>query len=85
MSTEWEPEFEEILRGFLPFLAEDESLDPDLDLRDMGLDSLGTVELLGKLEAQYQVHFVDDALNRDTFATPDALWTTVARLADPVA
>ncbi|WP_328663574.1 phosphopantetheine-binding protein [Streptomyces sp. NBC_00328] len=83
MSTDWGPDFEAVLRGFLPFLGEDEPLTPQTDLRDTGLDSLGTVELLGKLEAQYEVRFVDEALSRETFATPGTLWAAVARLSDP--
>lgn len=52
----------------------------DAPLRDLGLDSLGTVELLGTLENAYDIRFLDDALTRETFETPAVLWKTVAGL-----
>ncbi|MFD5820504.1 acyl carrier protein [Streptomyces sp. NPDC059618] len=76
----WDEKFEELLREYLPFLGAGEPLEADTDLRLSGLDSLGAVELLGSLEGAYHVHFVDDVLSLDTFATPGALWGTLARL-----
>ena len=70
----WDNRFEEIMRAALPFLAAGERLDPDADLRDLGLDSMGTVELLTQLERAYGVRFTDDLLSMDTFATPGVLW-----------
>jgi acyl carrier protein len=76
----WDTKFEELLRGYLPFLGADEPLEADTDLRLSGLDSLGAVELLGSLESAYGVRFVNEVLSLDTFATPAVLWETVARL-----
>ncbi|GAA1957239.1 phosphopantetheine-binding protein [Kitasatospora viridis] len=76
----WDEKFEETLRRFLPFLAPGEQLADDAPLRDLGLDSLGTVELLGTLENAYDIRFLDDALTRETFETPAVLWKTVAGL-----
>ncbi|MFP3992321.1 acyl carrier protein [Streptomyces sp. E11-3] len=76
----WDQQFEETLREYLPFLAADEQLSPDTNMRDMGLDSLGTVELMGSLENTYDVRFVDDALNLDTFATPAVLWEALSKM-----
>ncbi|GHF79057.1 acyl carrier protein [Streptomyces filamentosus] len=76
----WDETFETTLRGFLPFLGEDEELTPDTPLRDVGLDSLGTVELLAALERAYDVHFQDDALSLETFRTPAVLWAALSAL-----
>ena len=73
-------QFEQILRAHLPFLPSDEPLAADTDLVDQGLDSLGIVDLLTTLENQYEVEFVDDALTRETFATPGSLWTVLSGL-----
>jgi len=81
----WDTQFEHILRRYLPFLPADETLDAGGALRDLGLDSLGTVELLAELESGYGVRFVDDALSMDTFATPGVLWATLAAMAAPAA
>ncbi|GAB3693218.1 hypothetical protein GCM10027589_58310 [Actinocorallia lasiicapitis] len=76
----WDEQFESILRRHLPFLPPDGALEADLSLRDFGLDSMGTVELLSQLERVYTVKFVDDALNAENFAAPGVLWSTVCEL-----
>jgi acyl carrier protein len=81
----WDQQFEELLRRYLPFIAADETLDEDTSLRDLGLDSLGTVELLAALEGQYDVRFVEDALTMATFATPGVLWAALSAMLRPAA
>ncbi|MFI5783825.1 phosphopantetheine-binding protein [Nocardia sp. NPDC051570] len=81
----WDLQFEQILRKYLPFLSPDESLTSELELRDLGLDSLATVELLSELEQAYDTRFVDDALALENFATPAVLWTTLSSLSAGVA
>jgi acyl carrier protein len=73
--------FEAILREFVPFLSAGEPLTDDAVLRDLGLDSMGTVELLATLERTYGVRFTDEALNMDNFANPGILWRTLAQAA----
>lgn len=80
--SSWDQQFEEVIRGHLAFLPAEEPLGTDSSLRDLGLDSMGTVELLGTLENVYGVRFVDDALNAETFATPGSLWKALATLVD---
>ncbi|HUR04007.1 MAG TPA: phosphopantetheine-binding protein [Nonomuraea sp.] len=77
----WDEKFEETLRKHLPFLGDGEELTAEADLRDLGLDSLGTVELLAALESAYDVRFVDDALTMDNFATPGTLWNALSQVA----
>ncbi|PYC66956.1 phosphopantetheine-binding protein [Micromonospora arborensis] len=79
----WDDQFEVSLRRHLPFIAPGEQLTPDTSLRDFGLDSLGTVELLAALESAYDVRFSDDALSMETFETPEVLWTTLSTLRTP--
>jgi acyl carrier protein len=74
----WDEQFESILRGHLPFLPSGEPLDPGQDLRAAGLDSLGAVDLLVALESAYDVRLGEEAMSMDTFATPAALWNTLA-------
>ncbi|MGW1077326.1 acyl carrier protein [Streptomyces sp. NPDC002537] len=78
----WDQKFEDLLRGFLPFLGSDEPLAQDTALRDLGLDSLGIVELLAALEDTYAVQFHDDALSPETFATPGVLWKVLSGLVE---
>jgi acyl carrier protein len=76
----WNEQFEVTLRKQLPFLPDDEELRPELDLREFGLDSMGVIDLLVSLESEYGVHFTDDLLSMDTFATPGVLWAALAEL-----
>ncbi|MEV7195510.1 phosphopantetheine-binding protein [Streptomyces sp. NPDC093510] len=76
----WDAQFEYILRAWLPFLPEETPITADLNLRDAGLDSLGTVDLLFSVENSYDVKFTDSALDMETFATADSLWRTISEL-----
>lgn len=75
--------FEAILRKFVPFLSAEEPLTDDAALRDLGLDSMGTVELLATLESTYRVRFKEDALNMENFANPASVWQTLTRSTEP--
>ncbi|RBQ20831.1 acyl carrier protein [Spongiactinospora rosea] len=78
MLPAWDARFEGILRPYLPFLAPDEALSADAELRDLGLDSLGIVELLTSLEHVYEARFRDELLTVQTFATPARLWQALS-------
>lgn len=80
----WDEQFEVLLRTHLFFLAPDEELLPDLDLREFGLDSLGVVDLLVSLESAYGIHLTDDYLAMDTFTTPATLWGALSRIQDAI-
>ena len=79
----WDSQFADLLRRELPFLSSEEPLDEDLPLREYGLDSLGTVELLSALEAAYQIRFSDEALTLETFRTPAVLWQALSAMRAP--
>lgn len=74
----WDDEFEALLRRYLPFLSATEQLEPDCRLRDYGLDSLATVELLSTVEGAYGIRFQDEALSLETFETPAVLWKALS-------
>jgi acyl carrier protein len=76
----WDQQFEEILRQYLPFLSADEKLEQSTGLRDLGLDSMGIVEMLAALEDAYAVRFLDETLTVETFATPGVLWATLSEM-----
>ncbi|WP_406445490.1 phosphopantetheine-binding protein [Streptomyces sp. NBC_01613] len=69
-----DPGFEQLLCSVLPRLAGAGPLDPALDLKEAGLDSMATIELLVRLEDTYDVEFPEETLTAATFATPAALW-----------
>lgn len=79
----WEPRFEDALRPCLAVEASDGVLEPSTSLRELGLDSLKTVELVVRIEDEFDVIFPDEALTFETFATPRALWAVVEGLLEP--
>ncbi|MFG6402475.1 phosphopantetheine-binding protein [Microbacterium sp. P04] len=69
-----------LLRALLPNLPEDDAEARLNVLRDHGLDSLATVELLVNLEDEFGIEFPDDKLTSSTFVTAAALWEVVRDL-----
>ena len=76
----WDSEFEQLLRRHTPFMGPDEPLTEDVSLKDLGLDSMATVELLAALESAYGVRFSNDAMSLERFSTPALLWQTLTEV-----
>ena len=77
---EWDERFEAVVRANVPFLPADEPLKPSASLFDLGLDSMGTVQLLLELEEAFGVTFPDEALTPEVFASPASLWEVIRGL-----
>lgn len=81
----WDDRFEAVVRANVPILPADQPLRPDDSLYELGLDSMGTIQLLLELEETFAVTFPDEALKPEVFATPQALWQVVSDIASSVA
>jgi acyl carrier protein len=77
------PQFAELLKTYLPYLK-DQPLTPQSRLRDLGLDSMKSIDLLFAIEDNLGVCLPDDDLNDTTFATAGSLWAAVTRAGAPV-
>ncbi|MFJ8308146.1 MULTISPECIES: phosphopantetheine-binding protein [unclassified Streptomyces] len=75
--VQWDADFEKLLTSVLPRSTGSGPLDPSLDLKSVGLDSMATIELLVRLEGAYDVEFPEETLTGATFATPAALWAVL--------
>lgn len=73
--------FINVLRAHLP-RAGDGPLEPETSLRDLGLDSMRSIELLFAVEDAYAIVVPDDRLTDDTFTTAGLLWTVVTEARD---
>jgi acyl carrier protein len=83
-TSAWDARLDDVLHGVLPLLPE---LADDTCLRNHGLDSLATIEVLIQLEDAYGVSIPDTLLTADTFATPASLWRVLVEVgasAEPV-
>ena len=72
-------EFTTILREHLRY-AGDGEIDAESSLRDLGLDSMGAVELLFAVEDTYGVVIPDERFTDATFETGGALWAVIEEL-----
>ncbi|MCR6483505.1 phosphopantetheine-binding protein [Amycolatopsis sp. OK19-0408] len=72
-----DPRFTELLARFLRFL-DGREITPESNLRELGLDSMQSIELLFAIEDVFDVALPDEDLTDATFATAGSLWKAVA-------
>jgi acyl carrier protein len=77
MTTSWNDSFVQTLREQIPLLPPAGELPHTADLYDLGLDSMGSVQLLLALEEALDITIPDDLLTADTFRTVGNIWTLV--------
>jgi acyl carrier protein len=75
-------EFTQVIEPFLPLLG-GTVLTEDSRLRDFGLDSIKSIDLLMALEDRYGFEFPADKLTDSTFETAGSLWAVIDSVADP--
>ncbi|QNA76768.1 acyl carrier protein [Streptomyces sp. So13.3] len=73
----WDKAFDEILRSSLPLLKQDEALLPSTPLSEYGLDSMGMMQLIARLETSHRVTFPPGTMPSSAFANPGVLWGMV--------
>lgn len=61
-----------------------DTIDADADLFAAGLDSLAIVNVLMRVEEQFDIELPDEMLQRKTFATITSIDSVVARLSSEV-
>ena len=71
-----DPRYVELLSGFLKFRG-DQVITEDSGLRELGLDSMQSIELLFALEDTFGVAMPDELLTEKTFASAGSLWQAV--------
>lgn len=72
--------YETLLRTHIPALRHHPHLTGTEELAHLGLDSLRTMSLLVAVEDCFGITFPEDLLTKETFSTPDALWSAVESL-----
>lgn len=77
MTTSWNDSFVQTLREQIPLLPATGELSPAADLYDLGLDSMGSVQLLLALEEALDISIPDELLTADSFRTVGNIWTLV--------
>ena len=72
--------FTQLVRRRLKYAPTNGDLAADIALKDYGLDSAVTIDLLLDLEDTYGITMPDEYLSEETFATLSSLWQAVSRL-----
>lgn len=80
MSHGWTENYESLLREHLRFLDAGAPLLPDTPMVDLGLDSMGTIQLLIDIEDAFDISVPDELLIAESIATPASLWRLVSAL-----
>jgi acyl carrier protein len=75
MSDLSETAFLEVVRRYLRFLPADQPLDWDRPLRELGLNSMSSINLLLDVEVELGVTFTPELLSPESFSTARALWS----------
>ncbi|HEY3606568.1 MAG TPA: phosphopantetheine-binding protein [Pseudonocardiaceae bacterium] len=77
-------QFVDLLMPFLKFVGSNE-ITEDSRLRDLGLDSMQSIELLFAIEDTFGISLPDEDLTDTTFATAGSLWAAMQRATDQLA
>lgn len=80
MSDAIKQKLHRILANHLQFVADGEPIPPDTDLRDLGLDSAGAIDLLLDLEQTFSVTLPESLVSAETFRTATTLEDALRRL-----
>ncbi|ADB33186.1 phosphopantetheine-binding protein [Kribbella flavida DSM 17836] len=78
----WPDAFEETVRSLLPAYPAQQPLPPDASFRSVGLDSLGIMTLVMRLQQRFAVRFPPAVVAIANFETPAAAWRTVSAALD---
>lgn len=75
-------DLERLLRTQARFLAPGNNIDPDLSIASLGVDSLDIIELIVRLEGEFDLEIPIDQLTPESFSTPGSIWRLLCQL-DP--
>ncbi|MEV4211198.1 acyl carrier protein [Micromonospora sp. NPDC049662] len=73
----WDDDFEAALHEVIP-PEHHSSISPTTELLSIGLDSMGSMQLIILLEDAYEIEFPLDYLNPEVLATPSSLWAALS-------
>lgn len=73
--------YRRILATSLPGVSVDD-LEPESRLADLGLESVGLVQLVVQIEEAFDVNLADDVMTEDTFECVESLWEVIEQLLD---
>lgn len=73
---------EKILQEHARFIAVGANIQSNMTLASLGIDSLGIIELIVKIEDEFDLEIPPEQVTPDTFSTPDSIWQLLCQI-DP--
>lgn len=70
----WSTQFEHALRLHSKFISNNTTIDPDVSLLKLGIDSLEIAELIALIEDEFRLEIPLERLTPESFATPRTIW-----------
>lgn len=75
-------DLEKVLRKHARFISAGEDIDPDMPLASLGVQSLDIIELIVKIEDEFDLDIPAERITPETFATPASIWRLLCQI-DP--
>jgi acyl carrier protein len=73
---------EKILRAHARFIPASADIPADISLASLGIDSLAMIELVVKIEDEFDLEIPPGRISPETFSTPASIWQLLCQL-DP--
>jgi acyl carrier protein len=73
---------EKILREHARFIDISSSIQSNMALASLGIDSLDIIELIVKIEDEFDLEIPSEQVTPDTFSTPGSIWRLLCQI-DP--
>lgn len=73
---------EKILREHARFISISSNIQSNMALASLGIDSLDIIELIVKIENEFDLEIPPEQVTPDTFSTPDSIWRLLCQI-DP--
>ncbi|HTP16704.1 MAG TPA: acyl carrier protein [Streptosporangiaceae bacterium] len=74
------PSLEQILRTHARFIAAGADINPDMALASLGVDSLDMIDLIVKIEDEFDLEIPPEQVTPETFSTPASIWRLLCQI-----
>ena len=70
----------DLVKKYLKYWDKETNIDFDMNLKDLGLDSIASIQLLIEIEDEFDIEITDEYLTDNTFSTISSLRKVVEEI-----